>query len=209
MTTRLLLVRHGETDWNREGRYQGHALVSLNEEGRVQARRLAERLRGAGIEALYSSDLPRAYQTAQIIGEALGMETRVMKALREVDMGAWTGLTLEEVEAKFPQHLQEWHCDPLRTKRREGESYLDLYQRVVRAGREIGEAHPNQAVLMVTHGGNVKCLVLAALGMNLDRALEVVESFAVDNASLTILEYGGERFFLRLLNDTCHLKHEG
>ena len=180
--------------------------MPLSEEGKEQARRLAERLRVAGIEALSSSDLPRAYQTAQVIGEALGLETRAMKALREVDMGAWTGLTLEEVEAKFPRHLKEWRRDPLGIRRLEGESYLDLYQRVVRAGREIGEAHPNQAVLTVTHGGNVKCLVLAALKVELDRALEVVESFAVDNASLTLLEYGGERFFLRLLNDTCHLE---
>ncbi len=205
MTTRLILVRHGETDWNLEGRYQGQADLPLNERGREQAKLLAERLRGERIEAIYVSDLSRAYETARIIAETLGQEVKSLASLREVDTGVWTGLTFEEVESRYPEHLREWRADPLGVKRLEGESYQELFERTKAAVGEIVEAHPDQTVLIVGHGGNVKCIVLDALGVGADRAIEIASRFAADNASLHILQYDGDVVLIESLNDSCHL----
>jgi len=205
MTTRLILVRHGETDWNLEGRYQGQADIPLNERGREQAKLLAERLRGEIIEVIYASDLSRAYETAKIIAEALGQEVKTLESLREVDTGVWTGLTFQEVETRYPRHLREWRADPLGVKRLEGESYLALFQRTKPAIREIVEAHPDQTVLIVGHGGNIKCIVLDALGVGVGRGIEMASRFAADNASLHILQYDGDGGLIQTLNDTCHL----
>ncbi len=205
MTTRLLLVRHAETDWNLEGRYQGQSDLPLNERGRKQAKLLAERLRGEGIEAIYASDLSRAYETAKIIAEAVGQEVKALESLREVDTGVWTGLTFEEVESRYPKHLREWRADPLRVRRLEGESYLALFERTKAAIREIVEAHPEQTVLVVGHGGNMKCIVLDALGVGADRGIGMASRFAADNASLHILQYDGDGVLIETINDTCHL----
>jgi len=205
MSTRLILVRHGETDWNLEGRYQGQADLPLNRRGREQARLLAEQLRGERIEAIYASDLSRAYETAKIIAEALGQEVKTLESLREVDTGVWTGLTFEEVESGYPGHLREWRADPLGVKRLEGESYQALFERTKAAIREMVKAHPNQTVLIVCHGGNIKCTVLDALGVGADRGIEMASRFAADNASLHILQYDGEEALIQTLNDTWHL----
>lgn len=205
MSTRLILVRHGETDWNLEGRYQGQADVPLNERGREQAKLLAERLRGERIEAIYASDLSRAYETAKIIAGAIGQEVKTLESLREVDTGVWTGLTFQEVESGYPEHLKEWRADPLGVKRLEGESYLALFERTRAAIKEITEAHPHQTVLIVGHGGNIKCIVLDALGVGADRGIEIASRFAADNASLHILRYDRDGVLIRTLNDRCHL----
>lgn len=206
MSTRLILVRHGETDWNLEGRYQGQADVPLNARGREQAKLLAERLRGEGIGVIYASDLSRAYKTAKIIAEALGREVTALESLREVDTGVWTGLTFQEVETSYPEHLREWRADPLRVRRLEGESYLMLFERTRAARKKIVEAHPDQTVLIVGHGGNIKCMVLDALRVSVDRAIEMASRFATDNASLHILQYDGDGILIQTLNDTCHLE---
>lgn len=205
MTTHLILVRHGETDWNLEGRYQGQADVPLNERGREQAKLLAERLRDERIEAIYASDLSRAYKTAKIIAEAVGQEVKALESLREVDTGVWTGLTFEEVESRHPEHLKEWRADPLGVKRLEGESYLELFERTKAAIEEIVETHPDQTVLIIGHGGNMKCIVLDALGVGADRGIGMASRFAADNASLHILQYDGDGVLIQTLNDTCHL----
>lgn len=205
MTTRLILVRHGETDWNLEGRYQGQADPPLNERGREQAKLLAERLRGEGIEAIYTSDLSRAYETAKIIAQAVGQEVKALESLREIDTGVWTGLTFEEVENRYPEHLREWRADPLRVKRLEGESYLALFERTKAAIREVVEAHPGQTVLIVGHGGNIKCIVLDGLGVRGGRGIEMASRFGADNASLHILHYDGDGVLIQSINDTCHL----
>ncbi|MGB9632425.1 MAG: histidine phosphatase family protein, partial [Chloroflexaceae bacterium] len=118
---RLILVRHGETPWNVTLQYQGHANVPLNERGREQARRAATRLRGLEVRALYASDIARAWETAEIIGAAIGQTPVPMPALREIDVGQWEGLTPEELYRRFPDHMAEYRRDPARTVRLGGE----------------------------------------------------------------------------------------
>ena len=157
MTT-LILARHGETDWNRYGRFQGHADPPLNERGREQARALAALLDDEPLEAIYSSDLRRAHETAQIVAARKGLSVIVDWELRERDVGPWAGLTLSEIEERFPEQIRLWREGTISA----GESCESLSKRVVAAARRIAHAHPDGHVLVVTHGGAARMLRHAA-----------------------------------------------
>jgi glucosyl-3-phosphoglycerate phosphatase len=156
--TNLLLARHGETDWNRDGRFQGHADPPLNERGRQQAHALADLLRTEGIEAIYSSDLLRAQETAQIVAGRLGLDVVLDPQLRERDVGEWSGLTRAEIEERFPEQLRAWRAGAVTI----GESREALSDRVLAAARRISKAHPDGHVLVVSHGGALRMLRHAA-----------------------------------------------
>src|SRR5690606_26006256 len=128
---RLILVRHGETPRNVALQYQGQANVPLNERGILQAQRAPERLRSSGAVALYSSDVARAWQTAEVIGAAVGLTPEPTPELREIDVGQWEGLTPEELYRRFPDHMAEYERDPARTVRLGGESYAQLQERAL------------------------------------------------------------------------------
>src|SRR5580700_9863499 len=156
-STRIVLVRHGETDDNRNFVFQGQTGLGLNAHGRDQAARLAARLVRAARRpaAIYTSDLDRARETAEILGRALGLEPALDADLREVFLGAWQGLTGAEVTARFPE---EWAAfrrgEDL--KRGGGESYAELGERVAGAIDRAAAAHPGEAVLVVSHGAAIK-----------------------------------------------------
>jgi probable phosphoglycerate mutase len=148
---RLLLVRHGESIWNAEGRWQGSADPPLSDAGRDQARALAEFLRDAGVDVIVTSDLDRARETAQIVADALGLPAPVVDArLRERDVGEISGHTREEIEAKWPGLLEKWRTGEL-TKMPGGED--DITPRVSAAMQDIAAAPEGTTVLVVTHGG--------------------------------------------------------
>ena len=158
MTT-LLLVRHGETDWNADGRLQGHTDRPLSDYGRRQARELAGQLEDEGeeLEAIYSSDLARARETAEIVAGRLGLPVVLDADLREKDWGTWEGLTaVERDRVEFVGESAEAH-----------------QERILRALRRIAERHPgDRRVLVVTHGGSMRRVQTAAMGM----AMPVVEN---------------------------------
>ena len=156
------MVRHGETDWNLERRWQGHADPGLNDTGRAQSLALAGSLAGKPFDALYSSDLARARETAEILGTELGLAVSIDTRLREVDVGEWSGLTTPEIEQRYPDGIQ---------RRREGgtgwehgEAYEVMGDRVVKALQAIAQAHPGGRVLVVTHGGPMCSVWLAGGG---------------------------------------------
>jgi 2,3-bisphosphoglycerate-dependent phosphoglycerate mutase len=155
--TTLLLVRHGETDWNADGRLQGHTDRPLSAFGRRQARQLAEELADESLEAIYASDLARARETAEIVGERLGLPVVLEPDLREKDWGTWEGLTpVERDRVEFVGESTEAH-----------------QERILRALRRISERHPDGGnVLVVTHGGSMRRAQTAAMGM----AMPVVEN---------------------------------
>jgi probable phosphoglycerate mutase len=145
--TELLIARHGETDWNRERRWQGHADPPLNDLGRAQAEQLATALAREGIEAIYASDLRRAYETAEIVGARLGVAVTSDPALREIDVGSRSGLTSQEVgDREWDGELPEAHG-----------------ARVLESIRRITREHPHGRVLVVTHGGSLR-RVFEAIG---------------------------------------------
>jgi probable phosphoglycerate mutase len=143
----LILARHGETDWNRDGIWQGHGDPPLNDVGRRQAADLARRLEDVELDALYSSDLRRAYETAEIIGRAKGVEITADPDLREMDVGSWSGLTPEEIATRFPDMASH-----------DGEPRNAFDTRAVGALTRIAGAHRGGQVLVVTHGGVVRAL---------------------------------------------------
>ena len=160
-TTRILLARHGETEWNRLGRWQGHADPPLNETGRRQAEALAAQLEGDGIVAVYSSDLRRAGETARIVADRLGLEVTERRALREIDVGSWSGLTRDEVRERFPDGFARWLAGEIG---HDGETREALTRRVVAAVEAIAHDHPGESVLVVTHGGSIRAVRRHAAG---------------------------------------------
>jgi broad specificity phosphatase PhoE len=168
VATTIVLARHGETDWNRERRFQGHADVPLNDAGRAQAVELAAGLDGKTFAAVYTSPLRRAAETAQIVAVRLGVEARSHDALKEVDVGSWSGLSVQEVEARFPAGYARW-LEHRCAGWNDGETNEELAARVVRGLHEIAREHPDQQVLAVTHGGPIRTAMGVALGLSLDQ----------------------------------------
>lgn len=163
MTT-ILLARHGESDWNRTKRWQGHADRPLTEAGRAQSQELADRLAETQLEAVYSSDLQRARETAEIVAATRGLEVTVLPDLREVDVGSWSGLTRPEAEERFPDAYRRWVAGGEGWD--DGETYEQLSKRVLRAVQTIAADHPGDRVLVVAHGGSIRAVHAVALGVD-------------------------------------------
>lgn len=165
MTT-LLLARHGETDWNRARRWQGHADRPLTDRGRAQGAALAERLADVGLDAIYASDLQRARETAAFVAARQGLEVIELRDLREVDVGSWEGLTREEAEERFPAGYRRWLAGG--TGWDDGETYEQMSARVLTAVGQIAAVHEGGRVLIVSHGGPIRAIHGAALGLGVD-----------------------------------------
>jgi broad specificity phosphatase PhoE len=161
--TTLLLVRHGETDWNRDGRWQGHSDTHLNDAGRDQARRVVRELHD--VDVAYSSDLARARETAEIIAEVLGLPVRLDARLRERSFGAWEGLTAAEIEAAFGDAHGRWLAGE-GAGADDAEPFDAFGARVTSFLAEALERHPGETVLVVAHGGSIR--VIHALASGLD-----------------------------------------
>jgi broad specificity phosphatase PhoE len=181
--TTILLARHGETDWNAESRVQGHTDRPLNEVGTTQAAALAEELAGERIDAVYSSDLSRALDTARAVADPRGLPVESIPGLRERNFGTWEGLLDEEILERFPQaHTGPWGDD---------ETPEQLDERVLEALRAIASEHPDGQVLVVSHGGPLRA-VLRRCGAPIGRvpnchvlriAVEGGEVRAIDSAA--------------------------
>jgi broad specificity phosphatase PhoE len=166
--TTIHLARHGETDWNRELRWQGHSDPPLNERGRRQARALADAVSRTRLAAVYSSDLSRASETAQIVASRLELPLSVDPGLREIDVGSWEGFTLAEIEAHSPEAVARWE------ERGEhgwegGESHEQMAARVHEAVHSIAARHEGEEVLVVSHGGPIRALKALAAGLDYPR----------------------------------------
>jgi broad specificity phosphatase PhoE len=189
--TTILLARHGESDWNREHRWQGHSDRPLTALGLAQAAELAERLHAVPLVAVYASDLTRARDTARAVADRKGLEVIARPDLREVDVGSWSGLTRAEVEARFPDGIRRWLEGEQGWDG--GESYEEMAARVVSAVRQIATVHPNETVLIVSHGGSVRAIHAHALGVAFHayRRSAPVEPNA--RLSAVVVENGGFR----------------
>jgi broad specificity phosphatase PhoE len=180
----ILLTRHGESDWNRELRWQGHADRPLTEAGRDQARALAAELAGEPISAVYSSDLIRAHETARIVADRLGLEVTVIPDLREIDVGAWSGLTRDEIAHHFPEGYRRWIEDG--EIGHDGETPEQLADRVVAAVERIAASHPGECVLVVSHGGAMRAVLNHAGGAS--------EPTRIGNCTVARVSVDGARF---------------
>ena len=194
--TRLLLVRHAESDRAAHGRCYGRLEVDLSPEGRRQAGELAAALGELSLAAVYSSPLSRALDTARPIALAHGLEPAVDDDLREIDFGELEGLTYEEIEAGRPEVFRAWMETPTSVRFPGGESFADLRARVLRAAGAIRERHAGEAAAIVAHGGVVRVVVADALGLA-DSAV-----FRLDQAycGLSVVDWVGGVPVVRVVN---------
>jgi broad specificity phosphatase PhoE len=183
--TELWLVRHGQTDWNVEGRFQGQSDVPLNSAGLAQASDLAAKLAGHKFSAVYSSDLMRARQTAIAIAGRLGLPVRVDRRLREICQGEWEGLLVGEVRQRYSQDFSVPYHDTARSRAPGGESVIQLAERLIQAANDIAAAFPAQSVLIVSHGLALAALVCTATNLPLSE----VYSHIPDNAHPVVVEW--------------------
>jgi probable phosphoglycerate mutase len=200
--TKLIVVRHGETHANLYGRWQGHSDSPLTKAGIAQAEAVAQRLKGCRFSRLYSSDLGRALQTAQIIADRTGHEIILDERLRERHLGVFQGLTRAEMEATYPE---EWHL--YRTAGPDyaipgGESAPQRFERSTTCLREIATHHPGETVVIITHGGVLNGLLRHTLGI----PLEAPRRFRIWNASINVFLFDGENWLLDTWGDVSHLR---
>lgn len=196
----LMLVRHGETEWNVQRRFQGQSDVSLSELGKLQAELIAERLAGQTIDAVYVSDLKRAWDTAIPIAEKTGLEVSSEPRLRELKFGILEGLTFEEAEEKYPKMIAAWLEDFNNTP--EGGETIDQFNaRIVSLLDDLIGKHDEKVVLLVGHGGSLSEVLRVALGLSREKRWYL----EMENASLSEVSIAEDYISLRRINDTCHL----
>jgi 2,3-bisphosphoglycerate-dependent phosphoglycerate mutase len=200
--TRILLVRHGETDWNATGRLQGQSDTPLNMVGHEQARRAAQRLVCEPVRALYSSDLARAFQTATIIGQTLGLTVITSPRLRERQYGAWEGLSSAEIQARYPEQFDAWRARSPDFAPPQGETRSQLLTRGLAELQAIARRHVGEMAVVVTHGGLCYVLISHILG-SIDGDQR---EFTFGNASIHTLEVTADRWSVISVNETAHLQ---
>jgi len=203
---RLLLVRHGETEWTRDGRYQGTTDVALSELGLAQAQALAKRLAGEKLTAIYASDLQRARDTAAPIADRHGQVAHPEPCLREIGFGIWEGLTWAQIGQRDPDTWAQWEANPMSAMPAGGESLSSITDRLHRLLSRLATRPDDETILLVAHGGSLRVLICLALGLPPRWAW----SLRMDNGALSELYLWADssseyRAALSLLNDRYHL----
>ncbi|MGE5404514.1 MAG: histidine phosphatase family protein [Candidatus Saccharibacteria bacterium] len=200
---KLILVRHAESVWNEQGKYQGSADIPLSERGKREAVALAERLKNMKIDAAYSSNLSRAYDTAQIIAEPHGLDVKPVPELAEMNFGEWEGLTYIEIKERFGEEsFQTWLHDPERVDIPGGEKFGDFADRIEQAMTQIAAAHrDDETILIVAHGA-----ALMVYGCRLNKEnLNCYRRYVHRNAAYSIVEFKGDTIVFEVINDFTHL----
>lgn len=197
---RVLLIRHGQTDWNMEGRWQGCLPIPLNDIGRAQARALGEYLRGRPIRAVYSSDLARALDTATLIGAPLGITPTPDERLREFQLGVFAGHRRDELMALFPNEWDAFHTDHWNYIIPEGESRRALQTRMYAALQDIAANGPGPEVALVSHGGGLGLLLQKLFGETPE-----IRNIRLENTSVTTIEREGDGWRLAEIAAVTHL----
>ncbi|MDI9242863.1 histidine phosphatase family protein [Fusibacillus kribbianus] len=200
---RFIFVRHGETEWNVTGRYQGQTDVPLSEKGRAQAEALGKRFADIHVDEVYSSPLKRAYDTARAIAEPKGLPIHKVDGIKELNFGEWDGLTKEQLTEQFGEAFVKYRIEPFHYPMA-GEGTLNRAKlRVGAALEDIKEEfrHTDKTIVVVAHGGILKLAIFYLLDIS-SRLYRCIE---LDNTSLTIIDVEEDRCILRVLNDAHHL----
>lgn len=197
----VYFVRHGETEYNAIGRYQGHTQISLNARGFAQATVVGQRLRNTRFDAIYSSDLLRAVQTAEAIAHHHTLPITQHAGFREIDVGLWEHLTVEEIARQYPQHFALYKQTPGRAVYTGGESYAMMQLRAMEALMHVIASHDDhETICIVCHGGTIRALVCAFLHIDID----YYPQMWIENCAITTVTYHNQVFRLGTLNDNAH-----
>ena len=198
---RLILVRHGQTEWNAGGRYQGQSNVALSDTGRKQARFLAERFPVRQLDAIYTSDLDRAKETAECVGKRLGLTVYQEKAFRELSFGDWEGLTYQEISSRWPEEAEKLFTAPDELVIPHGETFQDLQKRALDKIYSLYEKHIDQTVAVFAHGAINKTILAGLMHI----PLHYLWSLRQDNTAVNILRLDDGYVMVELINSTSHL----
>ncbi len=200
--TQLILTRHGETDWNVAQRFQGQSDVPLNARGRQQAKQLAARLSNEDLNAIYASDLSRAWETAKAIAAQHDCPLIAEPRLREGDFGEWEGCTFPELEKTDPELVKAWMEDIGHFTPPGGETLHEVAARIAAAYADIAQKHTqDETTLIVAHGGSLQMLIRHLLELPVDKFWQ----FHLSHCSISKIAVYPEGAIINLFNDTCHL----
>ncbi len=202
METQIILVRHGETEWNTKGIFRGRRDIHLNETGRNQARKLAEELTNYNITRVYSSPLSRARETAEIIGARTGTEVTPKEAFNNIELGNWQGKPKEDIKRDYPELWHQWVYEPDALQIPDGETLVNIVNRIKPAIKQIIRDDAGRDVVIVSHRSILKLTMGCLLGLEKNYFWK----FHVDNCSYSIFKYSEDRgIMVTLLNQTKHL----
>jgi broad specificity phosphatase PhoE len=201
--TRFILVRHGQTEWNRVERFRGRADLSLDETGRKQAEAAALRLKSEQIAAIYSSPMKRTLETADILASQLKLPVQPLEGLIDLDFGSFQGLSAEEATKQYGDLYRLWLKQPQKVRFPGGESLEDVRQRVVPSVEQLAVKHKEQAVILVSHKMVCQVLMCAMIGLDNSHFWQVKQ----DVNAINIFEFRDGSPLVMLVNDTCHLKN--
>jgi len=200
---KIFIVRHGQTDGNSARKYFGITDIELNEEGIIQAGLISKRLEKENLFRIYSSNLKRAFKTAEIIAKPHRISVEPKEDLREINFGDWEGLSFQEIQKSYPHEFSKWQNNIMDFTTPHGESVLELKKRIETAFSEILNSARENNVAIVTHGGPIRVILSRMLSPN---ALETVFwKIRQDNAALNIIENIDNTQIISLVNDTSHL----
>ena len=200
--TKIILLRHGETEWNKLGKYQGQSDVALSEKGRQQAQALAQHFPVKSVQAVYSSDLQRARETAAIASAAFSCTVQTDSRLREFNFGDWEGLTYAQITERWPSAMKNFFQHPDILEVPHGETFQQLQQRAMEAVQEIVSNHEGETVVLAAHGAVNRTILAAVLHI----PLQYIWSMRQDNTAVNILRHTEGHYILELMNSTAHLR---
>ena len=201
---RLILVRHGQTEWNADGRYQGQSNVALSDMGRKQAELLADRFPVKTLDAIYSSDLDRARETAECVGKKLGVPVRPEKAFRELSFGDWEGLNYQEIFSRWPEEAGKLFTAPDELAIPHGETFQELQKRALDKIKSIYNVNIDKTVAVFAHGAINKTILAGLMHI----PLHYLWSLRQDNTAVNILRLDDGYVMVELLNSTSHLDED-
>ena len=204
MANTFYIVRHGQTNWNILGKTQGHGNSDLTAKGIEQAEELAKSMsENYNIDYIFSSDLGRAVQTAEILGNSLNIEVEKTEALREMGFGKWEGLLIDEIKMNYADIYNTWRNEPHLVEIPEGETLHIIKDRVDNFINELNKKYDNKHILLVTHSVTVRVMLLSFLNSGMENIYRIKQ----DNTALNIVEYRDYGPVIIKMNDTTHIKN--
>ncbi|MDY6934296.1 MAG: histidine phosphatase family protein [Spirochaetota bacterium] len=205
MSTSIILIRHGETKWNRDKIFRGLYDIPLNDNGRHQARLTAEAMRSYAIDAAYTSPLTRAVETAEIVLRPHEIDALSHNGLLDMDYGKWTGKEADEVAQEWSEEYATWNLQSHIARPPGGTTIQEVFHRAFDAMEEICNQHNGMRVALFSHRVITKLLIIGALGLSLERFPFIIQG----NCCINEIEYTSNGFTIRAINNTSHLRKEG
>ena len=200
--TKVYLVRHGQTEWNKKLTFRGRIDIPLNERGHSEAAAIAEALKDKNIDAIYTSSLRRSIETAEPTARFFHIKIIPVEGLIDINYGDWEGLSFNEVKKRYKDQYKKWEKSPDLVRFPNGETLNEAKERSFSAFKDIVKENPGKSVLIIPHRVINKVLLCAILGLSNSHFWEIKQ----DTGCINLIEYTRDRFVISTMNDTCHLK---